>query len=116
MKSSCLECGQRITQPATGRPRLYCSGRCRQAACRRARAGANLAPAEALEPVGDERGVLPASVHPDEQVARAVLEARGLAAALRRLGREARPQLAWRCEGVGAALDDALARYFKEIS
>jgi hypothetical protein len=98
-----------------GRPRLYCSGRCRQAACRRARAATALARAEALEPLGDEHGVLPASAHPDEQVAQAVLEARGLAAALRRLGREARPQLAWRCEGVGSALDQALARYFQEV-
>ena len=69
----------------------------------------------ALESIGDERGVLPVGAQPNEQVARAVLEARGLAAVLQRLGREARLQLAWRCEGVGSALDQALARYFEEV-
>jgi len=69
----------------------------------------------ALESLGDERGVLPVGAQPNEQVARAVLEARGLAAVLQRLGREARLQLAWRCEGVGSALQAALIRYFKEI-
>lgn len=68
-----------------------------------------------LTPLGAEPGVLPPDAHPDDQVARALLEARGLAAALLRLGREARPQLAWRCEGVGSALQAALIRYFKEI-
>jgi hypothetical protein len=62
-----------------------------------------------------ERGSLPAPADPDKQVAVAFLEARNLAGAFLRLGREARPQLAWRCEGVGAALAGALHRYFEEI-
>ena len=68
-----------------------------------------------LIPVGVERGHLPAAAHPDDQVAVAVLEARALAGALLRLGREARPQLAWRCEGLGTGLLQALHRYFKEL-
>ena len=69
----------------------------------------------ALMPVGSERGELPPAAHPDDQVAVAVAEAINLSAAFLRLVREARPQLAWRCEGVGTALADALRRYFKEV-
>ncbi len=49
------------------------------------------------------------------QVAVAFVEARGIATAFLRLGREARPELAWRCEGVGKALAEALHRYFGEL-
>ena len=45
----------------------------------------------------------------------AFLEARNLAGAFLRLGREARPQLAWRCESVGTAISQALHRHFEEI-
>ncbi len=45
----------------------------------------------------------------------AILEARNLSGAFLRLGREARPQLAWRCESVGTAVAEALHRYFEEI-
>jgi hypothetical protein len=56
----------------------------------------------------------PASAHPDDQVARAIFEARGIGAAFFRLGREARPALAWRCEEVGKAVTAALHAYFEE--
>lgn len=115
MGTSCLECGEPIAQPATGRPRLYCSGRCRQAAHRRKRLATELAAARHLRTVGVEHGSLPPAADPDQQVAVAILEARNLSGAFLRLGREARPQLAWRCEGVGAALAEALHRYFEEI-
>lgn len=115
METRCLECGAAVTQPVTGRPRLYCSNRCKQAAFRRSQATADFVPVTHLETVGTARGSLPQPAHPDEQVARAILEAHGIAAAFIRLGREACPQLAWRCEGVGTALSDALHRYFKEI-
>lgn len=44
----------------------------------------------------------------DEQVARAFLEAKGLAGTFTRLGLEARPALAWRCTHVAQALASAL--------
>jgi len=115
MESICLECGGSLRQPRTGRPKLYCSGRCRQAAHRRTLTSAQLAPVGRLESIGSQCGALPPSAHPDDQVAAAILEARNLAGAFLRLGREARPQLAWRCEGVGSTLQAALIRYFKEI-
>jgi hypothetical protein len=34
---ACLKCGKSLTQPETGRPRVYCSDRCRKAAHRAAR-------------------------------------------------------------------------------
>lgn len=54
------------------------------------------------------------SVHPDEQTARAVLEAWRVAAAFARLGREARPSLAWRCEKLSETIRKALAELFPE--
>ena len=44
----------------------------------------------------------------DEQVARAFLEAKGLADVFARLGVDARPALAWRCTHVAAALTSAI--------
>lgn len=48
----------------------------------------------------------------DEQVERAILEAQTLAFAFVRLGKEARPELAWRCEKVGRSIIDVLERMF----
>jgi len=115
-QTTCLECGEPFENAPTGRPRRYCSGRCRKAANRRKHLAAELAAVRHLQPVGIQHGTLPAGAHPDQQVAVAILEARSLAGAFLRLGREARPQLAWRCEGAGAAIAGALHRYFKEIS
>ena len=70
----------------------------------------------ALVPVGSEPGELPPAAHPDDQVAVAVAEAISLSGAFLRLAREARPQLAWRCEGVGTALADALLRRYSRKS
>lgn len=83
----------------TGRPRRYCSGRCRKAANRRKQLAAELVSVHHLQTLGNQRGTLPAGAHPDQQAAVAVLEACNVAGAFLRLGREARPQLAWRCEG-----------------
>ena len=115
METTCGECGAAVTQPSTGRPRMYCSKRCRQAAFRRSRSIAVLVPVGRMETVGTGYGSLPAPAHPDDQVARAIFEARGIGAAFFRLGREARPALAWRCEEVGKAIEEALHAYFEEI-
>jgi hypothetical protein len=77
---------------------------------RRASAGAG-----PLIPLGTEHGKLPPDAHPDDQVAVAIVQARNIAGAFLRLGREARPQLAWRCEGVGNALAEALHCYFRKL-
>ena len=115
MKTVCLECGTPVQQIAGGRPRLYCSNGCRQAAHRRRHAVDALIPAGGLEQVGHEHGTLPPPAPTEDQVACAILEARAIAGAFLRLGREACPQLRWRCEGVGTALAEALARYFREL-
>lgn len=48
----------------------------------------------------------------DEQIARAILEARTIGFAFTRLGTKARPELAWRCTKVGEAIIDALGESF----
>ena len=115
METICLECGSPVRQTAGGRIRLYCSNGCRQAAHRCRHAVDDLIPAERLEPVGQEHGVVPPAASPEDQVACAILEARAIAGAFLHLGREACPQLRWRCEGVGKALTEALACYFREL-
>lgn len=114
METVCIGCGAPVTQPTTGRPRLYCSKRCRQTAFRRSRNTTKMVPVDRLERVGTSHGTLPAPAHPDDQVAVAIFEARGIAAAFLRLGREARPALRGRCEKVGVAITEALHLYFEE--
>lgn len=94
---------------------MYCSNGCRQAAHRRRQVACGLFPAEHLEPVGQEHGTLPPPAPTEDQVACAILEARAIAGAFLRLGREACPQLRWRCEGVGKAVAEALNCYFREL-
>ena len=115
METICLECGSPVQQTAGGRPRLYCSNGCRQAAHRRRHAVDGLFPADRLEAVGQEHGSLPPPAPTEDQVACAILEARAISGAFLRLGREACPQLRWRCEGVGKAVAEALACYFREL-
>ena len=50
----------------------------------------------------------------DDEVAHAILEAKVLAGAFFRLGREARPQFAWRCTEVAKALASVLESVFGE--
>jgi len=110
----CAACSRPLTPAPTGRPRLYCSPRCRKAASRaRAR---SWWPADPLAgPPLDAPALVAPDAPPDEQVAAAVLETLALAGALHRLGREARPRLAWRCETLAAALDAALADTFAGV-
>ena len=51
----------------------------------------------------------------DHLVACAILKTRAVAGAFLRLGREACPQLRWRCEGVAKALMESLSRSFREF-
>ena len=101
----CAHCSAELRQRATGRPRRYCSDRCRTAA-RRWRegqgsgwdlsiAGVTLTPEAAdLAPLE----ILGLSADPDQAVPQAVMNARALAAAFGIVSSVARPQFAWRCE------------------
>ena len=103
-------CQQRLTQPKRGRPRRFCSAACRKAAYDVRR---NTIAWEALDPAHAEQATEPSPApRPDDAVALAIIEARTLAGAFTRLGRHARPQLAWRCEKTGAAIHAALDDYF----
>jgi len=109
---TCAACGVPLPLDSTSR-RRFCSEVCRSAAWRRRRAAAH-----ELEPAAAIAQVMPAPVtfaDPDEQVAAALLEAWRIVGALSRLGREARPTLAWRCEKVAGALRAALVEHFGEL-
>jgi len=73
--------------------------------------------AVAIEPVAACADGAPAErlAGTDDQVAAAILEARIIAGAFIRLGRDSRPAFAWRCEKVGVALRDALESHFPEL-
>lgn len=109
----CPVCGSQLPPQKAGRPRRYCSDRCSKAASRARRSGWAAgpgAPDADAQPV--EAFLVGHSAPTDEQVLGAVHEALLLAAAFRRLSREARPQFAWRCAKVADVLDDVLERRF----
>lgn len=127
----CRYCGQRFTQTGRGRPRVYCSDRCRKADDRERHAAVDAKRSfERWEPSEDDiweasdddraSQVLKANhvdlsgpaAADDEQVAVAILEARGIAGAFHRLGSEARPAFAGPCAMVAKATLDALDRWF----
>lgn len=88
----------------------YASATCRKRAERRRRLHRS-----DLEPWGAPPPSPPSTAKQtsaDEQVARALLEARTVGFALVRLGTEARPELAWRCTKVGQALLASIADTF----
>jgi hypothetical protein len=101
-----------------GPRRRFCSDRCRQAAERDRRASfegepvpAPELPATPSEPV--EAYLIGKAGPTDDQVLSAVTEAILLIGTFQRLGREARPQFAWRCRRVADAFDAALRKFFK---
>lgn len=111
---TCAWCGAPIARRGRRGPApTYCPGsRCRVAA-HRARAGYRDWTAGRPEPVppaltGAE------NAPPVDQVAAAVLEAQGLAAAFTRLGSSTPPALAWRCSRLGRLLADAIERLFPD--
>jgi len=63
--------------------------------------------------VGPLEAPTTSSVPTDEQVARAILSGRGVAAVFDVLGREARPEFAWRCEKAGEEITRVLDTYFE---
>jgi predicted nucleic acid-binding Zn ribbon protein len=106
----CLACGAPIEQPVSGRRRLYCSSRCRQAAHRARRrelfavlvgGGADLA--------GDIPDLPP---NPDDAVIAAVAGAWQVVDRLAGGAAVARPQLSWRCKRASKELAGILRQYF----
>lgn len=106
----CATCRQPLTQPKRGRARVYCSTACRKSAFRSRQVSFGYLP----QIVKDAEATV-AGISTDEQVARAVIEARSVGLALVRLGAEARPEFAWRCAKAGEAITEALADSFKDV-
>jgi len=115
----CAHCCAPIVQPlGAGRPRVYCSTRCRVAGHRARVVREEFETIEVFEVAPAEASVSAPPVAPvstDEQVARAILEARMVAGAFLRLGHEVRPAFAWRCENTGLDIKAALDAYFEGI-
>lgn len=110
----CSWCSHDITPRApghAGRPRHYCSDRCRKAAYR-ARHRRQLEPALAFVA---ELPALPSQPSPDELIMRTVFEARGAAATFARLAPIARRDFAWRCEHAAAQIKRTIDDYFPGV-
>jgi len=113
----CVECGEPLDKKSTGRPRLYCSNRCRLRAQRRRKSepayrviDAGAADVGELD-VSDVLG--PTSADPDEAVVESIVLARSAAASFGVSAERARPQLSWRCEKMAEHIAAGLTRYFK---
>ena len=109
-----------MPQPPTGRPRLYCSGRCRVRAQRRRLAAAAALDSAQWQPVAAGVPDITAAdlacletSDPDEAVMQSVMRALQAKSALGLAATIARPQLSWRCERVANHLAADLRRYFK---
>lgn len=101
--SVCTVCGSPL-RPGRRRPTIYCSPACRQRAYR-ARQASYYNGIDA--PVSTE--------HPDEQVVSAVSLVFCQASEFRRLGRDASPRLAYRCNQVSKGLLALLETHFPEV-
>lgn len=138
--SKCANCSAPIASPLTGRPRIYCSQACRQAALRR-RQGSK--PRPKREPRSSEikTAVIVSAVpapNAEERhkefvltlarivgaehlgsdnmsVAQAISDLKSLAHRFERLGIETRPEWAWRCSSLAHNLIDALQESFGDI-
>ena len=103
-------------KPKRGPARQYATAACRKRAERRRRVAYSFVPD--LTPMSSmpaEPIVMP-SRPADEQVHRAIVEARAIGFAFLRLGGQARPELAWRCTKAGDAIVAAIAEHFgKEL-
>lgn len=110
----CQHCGGELPARAShraGRPRKFCSDRCRKAAYRQ-RHQPSYEPA--LDFVAD-LPPLPPTPAPDELLARTLLDARCIAATFARLAPVARPQFSWRCERAAVEIARAIDDYFPGV-
>lgn len=108
-------CGAPVKRSgARGPAPVYAGPACRKRAQRSRLAASEFVPAGVLEVIPGGLTSDRASASADDQVARAILEARAVAFAFIRLGVEARPELAWRCASFGERVLAELAQYFGE--
>lgn len=115
----CEWCGAPIERAATGRRKRFCDGRCRVAA-HRSRQDAFELPETSdddLPPLpGDVGAALTGTAaSTDEQVCAAILAVSTCEITLARLGREARPELGWRCAMFSAAIAEARRKFFEGV-
>lgn len=107
-------CGEQVARRgARGPAPQYASPTCRKRAERRRRVVHELTP---WADVVAASPAPPVATPSDEQVARAILEARAVGFALLRLGTEARPELAWRCTKLGEQIVAAVTDIFEEAA
>ena len=106
LSQKCVTCGVPIQQPRTGRPRRYCSTRCKKADYRQ-----RLTNAKWVKAVEGELHVI--SDPPSKQIANAIAEAAVIAASFRRLAiEEPNPMLGAGCEHIYLEILAALDRNF----
>jgi len=107
-------CQNEVVPKGRGRPARFCSATCRKADERRRRR-TELAAAWGSGVTGEsgEAGLVDVDADPDVQVVAAVHETIMLRNTYVRLGRDARPELAVRCESMAQAIGDGLLENFR---
>lgn len=114
----CIVCDEEFEPARTGRPRLYCSNRCRLRAQRERRADSVLGVmvgAGGQQDLGELSAsdfLGPRAADPDDAVVESIVLARGAAAAFGMSAERARPQLAWRCSKMADHIAAGLQRFF----
>lgn len=125
--SRCTTCGEPIPARATpGRPRRYCSGRCRTEAYRQRQAAAFEAEQIGPQPnpleyvraellaVADTIATNNAAAPVEDQLARAIIETRTLAGSFRRLEPRLPNGLGWRAGEASKRLERVVADLFPQ--
>lgn len=114
----CEWCSKHFERAATGRKRRFCSTACR-VAHHRSKQVVEWEPVEETalpdptEPVAAALSGKQATT--DEQVCAAILTVSTCEITLTRLGREARPELGWRCALLAEAIATARREYFEGV-
>lgn len=113
MESRCAcGCGQEVKRRGKHGPiPIYATKACRQRALRQRQLAMELTP---LPDVIKNAPVATSTAGTDHQVQRAILELRSIGFAMQRLGRVARPELAYRCQRVGDQVIQSLRDNFGE--
>ena len=120
--NKCARCGDKLTQPARGRKRFYCSSRCRRAAWRERQAHVWADP-RMTAPLLDEEieEALMAALgpqlgqpgDPDEAMVKALVDAHVLVASCERCATYGRRELRWRFAAVASGLAALLRLHFR---
>lgn len=127
-KGNCRQCGAEIqVAGGRGRPRAYCSHRCRDEAYKDRLARSvwedeRPAPVDASQllvetlPAMDSMLEQLEKAPPAERLAKAVIESKVLAHNFRRLEPELEPGLAWRAGEMAETIDEAITEIFPGIN